>query len=281
MVILIMAKLITGLSPGRELRAQRRMITVITRRYTKEFAAELRRESERLAKGYEATGSVPPKSEEHEERIGRIYASIAKSAVRSFGSRILEQGKAMGLEIERKEGFAELFARLALEWIKAEAIRRRITRVSDETRNRIVRQVASGEKRGLGVSDIASGILKLVPFMSRVRGEMIARTETHGAANYGANQAARATGLEQEKVWISVEDARTRDFGEADGDVDEYNHREMNDQRVDMDQPFQMPSLSGGNISAMYPGDPSLPAGATINCRCAVGYLVKGLDFGD
>jgi uncharacterized protein with gpF-like domain len=97
-----------------------------------------------------------------------------------------------------------------------------------------------------------------VGIISRQRGALIARTETHGAANYGADGAARATGLKLRKEWIAAEDERTRP-----------DHNEANGQIVDMDQAFDV-----GGEALMYPGDPAGSAGNIINCRCGVSHVV-------
>jgi uncharacterized protein with gpF-like domain len=87
---------------------------------------------------------------------------------------------------------------------------------------------------------------------------MIARTETHGAANYGAGRAARETNLPLNREWIASGDERTREtHAEADGQI------------VGMDEPFTV-----GGASLMYPGDPAGPAEEVINCRCSVGFIV-------
>ena len=91
-----------------------------------------------------------------------------------------------------------------------------------------------------------------------MRGALIARTETHGAANYGADGAARATGLKLRKEWVSAEDERTRE-----------SHRLADGETVGMDQAF---NVDGERL--MYPGDPSASAGNVINCRCAVSHIV-------
>jgi uncharacterized protein with gpF-like domain len=99
-----------------------------------------------------------------------------------------------------------------------------------------------------------------VPAFSRQRAALIARTETHGAANFGAQEAAKETGLQLRKEWVSASDERTRD-----------SHRRADGQVVGMDEPFRI-----GGARLMYPGDPDGPADETINCRCAVAHQVIG-----
>jgi len=255
--------------PRREAARQNRIISAADRRFSRQFAAEIARAMREMSDKYEATGNFPALPDDHERRIRDLFLAVGVTMIEAFGDRILRQGKALKFRIETKEGFAEFFQRLALEWISAEAIRRRITSISEFTRTSIISVIMGGQGEGLGVSEIAKNINRRVPTISRWRGALIARTETHGAANYGANEAAKATGLTLKKEWLAVSDKRTR--GAEAGD--KYDHLSMDGQIVERDEPFKMPA-PGGTIDAMYPGDRSLPAGASINCRCAVSYIV-------
>jgi hypothetical protein len=160
------------------------------------------------------------------------------------------------------------------QWINLEPIRRRITSVTETTREQIVRQVARGQDEGLGVEAIAKRINKAVPQISRTRGALIARTELHSAANYSMHETAKTTGLQLKKEWVSVEDARTRTFS----DDDEYDHVSMNGQQREMDEPFLMPWVGGPDLAIMYPGEAGKPGAAVIGCRCAVVHSVVNFD---
>ena len=223
---------------------------------------------------FKRLGAVPDLPIGHVGRLRSIYTDMADVSIRAFGGRIVDQGKARGLILERKD-FAEFFRRLALEYIQDELIRQRIAMVSEATRAQMVRLVVAGQEEGLGVSEIAQSITDALPGITMRRGALIARTETHSAANFGANEAAKATGLQLQKEWVSVEDHRTRDFGEGDGVIDTFSHRAMNGAVAEMDQAFSVPNRLGGFEKMMFPGDPVGSAGNTINCRCAVSHIVK------
>ncbi len=238
------------------------------------FAAEITRASTHMINEFKRLGAVPHLPIDHVGRLRAIYIDMADVSITAFGGRIVDQGKARGLVLERKD-FAEFFKRMALEYIQDELLRQRIAFVSEATRSQIVRLVVAGQEEGLGVSEIARNITEALPGLSMRRGALIARTETHGAANFGADQAARSTGLDLQKEWVSVEDHRTRDFGEGDGVIDVFSHRAMNGVVVDIDQAFSIPNRLGGFEKMMFPGDPVGSAGNTINCRCAVSHIVK------
>lgn len=257
-----------------EYRAQRVIQDKLEAKFSPALQSEMQSALTEMLAKYEATGAVPALPDSHQPHLAELWFHMVNAAVMASGDRILVQGKAMG-KLETKEGFAELFLRLVQDYIQSEMIRQRIAMVAATTRRQIVDLITAGQNAGFGVQEIATNIRKAIPAISQARGAIIARTETHGASNYGAHQAAKATGLRIKKKWVSVEDHRTRDFGEGDGVVDEYSHRAMNGQTVDMDQPFKMPQRGGAILLCQHPGDPSLPAGAVINCRCQVAHIVE------
>jgi uncharacterized protein with gpF-like domain len=135
----------------------------------------------------------------------------------------------------------------------------KITQISDTTRAQIMTQIAIGQSAGLGQLEIAKLISGNASLIGRQRGALIARTETHGAGNFGAKKQAESTGLKLRREWIAADQpGRTRDA-----------HEDANEQVVGMDEPFE---VDGELLD--YPGDPTGSAANVINCRCAVGYIV-------
>ena len=265
-------------SREREAQIQGRMLDVLERRFARQIAEAIVQESDEILSGYRDLGYVPPASDDAARRFRDVYRSLALASIRTFGARVVTNGKAAGHQIETKQeegGFAAFFRSLANAWINLEPIRRRITNVTETTRNQIVRQVSKGQEEGLGVAEIAKMIDDRLPEISRQRGALIARTETHNAANYAMHETAKSTGLELEKEWVSVEDGRTRAISRDDA----FDHAAMDGQKRDMNEPFDMPWIGGGGepLKIMYPGEAGKPGGATINCRCVVIHGVKGL----
>jgi uncharacterized protein with gpF-like domain len=111
---------------------------------------------------------------------------------------------------------------------------------------------------GLGIQAAAKVARTQVPALSAFRSALIARTETHSAAQWANVAVATETGLETQKEWIAAEDERTReDHADADGSV------------VAQDEAFQV-----GSDMLLYPGDVTGSAEQIINCRCVVGLIV-------
>lgn len=240
----------------RELRRQNILLDRLEVSFRNRMRAELRRAMNDMIRAYEYTSEVPP-ARDHYQRVEDIYRAMAVASATTFGKRVIDQGKALGHDLETK-GFAETMARLALAYVANEAIRRRITSIAETTRNQIVSAVDQGYREGLGTAAIAKQVRARVPEFTAFRSALIARTETHGAANFGANAAAKETGLTLQKEWVAASDERTRD-----------DHRRADGQVVAMDDAFNV-----GGESLMYPGDPRGSADQTVNCRCGISHIV-------
>lgn len=88
------------------------------------------------------------------------------------------------------------------------------------------------------------------------RARMIARTESNRAINFGADIAAKDSGFETTKEWVSVHDNRTR-----------HSHLLLDGVIIGMEESFKE--------GLKYPGDPNAPASETVNCRCHLEYRAK------
>lgn len=219
---------------------------------------------------YEETGQVvlPP---DHRQRVEQALLAIWGEAARQAGRGVIDQFKAdMPLETKAdEESFFDRVVAVFAEMFGA----RKIEAISDTTREQVRQIVLQGQLEGQGILDIATRIREAIPSASRTRAAVIARTEAHGSSNFAVNETAKLSRRPLMKEWVSVDDHRTRDFGEGDGIVDEYSHRAMNGQKVPMDQAFQVPRRNGTTEHLMFPGDPNGSPGAVINCRCVVAYV--------
>ena len=125
------------------------------------------------------------------------------------------------------------------------------------TRKRIRNSIARGEEQDEPPRVLAKRIVEETGGeIARRRAITIARTESLTAASVGADEAAKATGLQLDKQWLATEDQRTRP-----------THHAADGQRVDMDGLFTV-----GGALMKFPRDPNGPAKETINCRCICLY---------
>lgn len=135
----------------------------------------------------------------------------------------------------------------------------RIQEVEQTTIKRISTLIEKGIADGLGAREVATTIRKDTGF-NRNRSLAIARTETITALNQGKYLAAQSSPYVMEKKWSPTLDARTR-----------LSHRDMYDRPfVALNQPFYLANAQGVLEEAQYPGDVTLSASNTVNCRCSL-----------
>lgn len=249
--------------PEREQRRQEKMMRRIDRTFAPQFQAEIGRAMLELSDAWQEAGAVPIVSP-HFERVQTIAEAQAWEAIKVFGVRFLELPKAAPGPNETRD-FAVTLRKFARRFILGEAFRQRITSIANTTRDHVIRMIDRGNEEGLGQDGTAKLIRDVVPRLSRARAGMIARTETHNAANYGAVQAAKETGLPLRKEWMAAADERTR-----------FQHAALHGKIVDADDKFEVQTIRDdlGYLIA-YPGDPEAPAYGTINCRCALAWVTE------
>lgn len=198
---------------------------------------------------------------------------LARVLTRYWARSIRGEGRKVHREIGDLEAKADdtLWDQFLAEYIRLYG-GQAITDILETTRRQIVEAVEKGLRDGKGIEAIAKEMRERVPALARSRARIIARTETHSAAQYASVQTAKQFRFPVVKIWNSAYDHRTRDFGEGDGVVDQGNHRVMNEVSVAIDEPFMVPNKWGGFDQMQFPGDQSAPAYQCVNCRCALSY---------
>lgn len=94
--------------------------------------------------------------------------------------------------------------------------------------------------------------------LSKSRARTIVRTETVRATNFAQMVQADQSPYEVEKMWIAIEDVRTRLS---------HSHAGVDGERVGLYEQY-----SNG---LYFPGDPRGSAKEVINCRCTQGFFAK------
>ena len=234
--------------------------TRMAARYERRLRSEIAKTLRQVADEYEKRGelAIPLAVQEHSKKISDALAADYRATALFFGERVLGEAKSRGLVLETKdEETPKALLKRSIELFIGEWLASKITRINTTTEDQIRTIVRNGIEQGFGTDKIAREIRNFAPSIARTRASIIARTETHAAANFGAQEAAQLTGLELRREWVSVEDDRTRP-----------DHADANGQVVGMNEPFE---VEGEQL--MYPGDPSGSAGNIINCRCAVVFV--------
>ena len=254
-----MARRLIDSDRQRDRNTQQRLQGQIERRYMSELAKELRNAMNGAVEHFERSGNVRV-DDQHARRVYRMLRGEWESSIEVFGDRILEAIKSTHGPRVVKADRDSLLERIVQQWLLTRGGERIADDIAETTKRQIAQQVAMGRREGLGTSAIARQVRDRIGGLSLVRAAVIARTETHNAANFGQIEAIKDTGLKARKEWISAADDRTRD--------EEFNHVAADGQTVELDASF---SISGESLA--YPGDPGGSAGNVINCRCATGFV--------
>ncbi len=135
----------------------------------------------------------------------------------------------------------------------------KVTQIDATTLALLQSELADGVEAGESIAQLSQRVDDL--YLAQIipnRSQTIAATEVVAASNYGSQEAAKASDLALNKVWLATNDGHTRP-----------DHREADGQTVGMDEPFEV-----GGEQLMYPGDVSLgaSAGEIVNCRCTQYY---------
>jgi SPP1 gp7 family putative phage head morphogenesis protein len=246
-------------SRRREIALQISLQKRLEARFEKTMRSQLTKAMRAGVAQYEADGSdfgVEARIRSGNPQLASAMGKEWRASMEVFGGRILDANEKRNRGMLKKQNQADIFQTTISDFIRTWTATK-VTQISQTTVRQVRRLISQGEEEGLGVETIARNIRKQIPVISAFRAATIARTETHTAANIGAQAAAEATGLNLNKEWLAAEDDRTRpDHADADGQI------------VGLTETFTV-----GGIEMKEPGDPSAPPEQTINCRCGIAFL--------
>ena len=178
-----------------------------------------------------------------------------------------QAGAALGEEQIAQIKQTQLDTRGAVEYIRQYGLSR-ARRITETTAKQLTQFVIKRQRAGMPVPDIMRELVDKVPAMAATRAKIIAATEVHSAAQFGAYNAALRGHRTLVKVWNTVEDDAVRDFRQGA----QFSHAAMEGVKIALDIPFLIPHSGGGTEPLRFPGDPEGSAGNVINCRCVVTY---------
>jgi hypothetical protein len=190
-----------------------------------------------------------------EETFLDLYGKVGVAFYRDFQPK-----KRMGLTEDEI-----LWEENMREWCTAKYSHRIVTiteTVKKESRKIVNSIVAEGMESGMASRDIVEILTKRLPNEYRRRTLWMARrivdTEVHAASNMSVNEAAKQSGQELKKVWLTAPpgtatvERHTLIFG-------------LNNQEVPIDGQF---NVAGELLE--FPGDPNGSPANTINCNCSM-----------
>lgn len=176
--------------------------------------------------------------------ITEIYSTAATLAFKKYKPNI----KAFGINID--------FVNQVIEYLKKYLLEKVVVPISQTTVDAIESVLQEAVREGWGVDETVKRLED--EDLTKFRARLIVRTETVKATNITQIVAADNEDYEMEKMWIAIEDKRTRKS---------HSHAGVDGERVDLDQPY-----SNG---LMFPGDPNGGPAEVCNCRCTQGYFAK------
>lgn len=252
-------------------RAQRDALDDLQARSKRRAELAVRRAYQSAIDRYELTGA-PAISPQARDDMTAAMAAIWRDALRTGAGfpDMQEKGAFMALDTKAAPRLT-LFEAIMLQFISRFGAQR-VTNINATTLSQIVKMIDAGVKEGLSVQSIARAMRAQIPMLTSARSALIARTETHTAAMHASQEVAKTAIEPMNKRWMSIEDHRTRDFGEGDGVVDMANHRAMHEVTCGIDELFSVPNKRGGFDLMSGPSDPAAPAYQICNCRCAMIY---------
>ena len=109
------------------------------------------------------------------------------------------------------------------------------------------------------------------PNYYRYQVERIVRTETTQSSQYTAMMAMDDPDIYIDKVWLSIDDDRTRNGTKGQP----FNHLGQDGTVKKLKDVFNIEVYNEPSEPLLYPGDPSGSAGNVINCRCGLGRQVR------
>ena len=123
-------------------------------------------------------------------------------------------------------------------------------RITETTYEKLKGEFAISLGEGESRKDLIKRIEETYVDITKARATTIARTEVHGATQYGTFEGYKQAGVGI-KIWVTVGDSHVR-----------HSHASQDGQERPMNSPF--------DNGLLMPGDPAGDASEVINCRCSI-----------
>lgn len=136
----------------------------------------------------------------------------------------------------------------SLERLSEEITAKKVTNVTEVTKEKINKIITQGQATGKNVKAIAKEVQKSINGMSKHRAMMIARTETAGTSSLTYHTGLVEAGFD--KTWWHV----------GGGKQDRESHLACDGETIKADEIF--------SCGLKFPHDPDADAGDIINCHC-------------
>ena len=126
--------------------------------------------------------------------------------------------------------------------------------------------LTKGVEEGQSVAEVTQAILDSGIRDEYFRARRVAVTETLRAHSVASQEAMMQSPAVEEKEWKHTGAYRN---------APRQNHVDMNGQRVGKAERFTLKGADGKTHTPMYPRDPDLPPGESVNCHCITQAIVS------
>lgn len=250
-----------------ERRIQRSQQGKAAARMAPEIRKAIKAQAEDAARGFLSGDESGATAAIEGGRLLGVVRPAVEGVATNEGKRILESAKTSRRGIITKATEEEQQALTdAVRAFIASNIGQKITQVNATTVAAVSRQIRIGREKGETPEEIAARVRKSVKGSSAYRAQMIARTESHQAAQFGMIAGARKSETAMQKEWIAAMDERTRGTSSSD----RYDHIAADGETVGLEEMFRR---TGEALDR--PGDTSGSAGNVIHCRCGTGFITQ------
>jgi len=226
-----------------------RMRAAFERKLGPEAGAFLRTQADGVARAY-GVGGLQGVGVQIELGKPRLKTMLRVAYVSGAGAQAGARFDAFGVKPPK---FVE---RRVLAFAETQSAQR-VVDISDATERRIQQVVKASIDERMTTKETAAAIQETLAGASRARAFQIARTEVGTATAFGDHLAARESGLQLLKVWLTAGDGGKRHPSEPGLEGQERN----------LDEPFDV-----AGFEMQHPLDPDGPAEQVVNCRCVLDY---------
>lgn len=247
-------------------------------KYSSLIAKEIRKDLDKFSRdvnkfGASAALSLMGAYAWNEEMI-KIMEKLYKEAAITFGNASFRAVRVMSQKAANPFGLND-------EWI-VEMVRflsvygfTLVAQMTQTTKAKLQEIVTQAIADGLTNAEIVELIMQEGGY-AEMRAKRIARTEVMRSSNYATMKGAEKHNFEVDKIWIARKDFRTRRIPR-----NSYDHIDLDGKQVAYTEPFISLGKKGDTVTAQFPGDPTTPAGFTINCRCTIAFIPRRDQFGN
>ncbi len=192
--------------------------------------------------------------------LERLYFTVGPTWAAKTG---IHRKKPVSIKALMPRGFSEHIVELMREYYGNAFFLNLAEEITETSRRRIIEILNDAAITGISIDEI---VRQFPSDFGTKRARVIARTETVASSNEASLLNAKDTGLPMQKIWMSIQDKRTR-----------LTHLIADNQTAPLDGYYQIGAvqIAAPGAKVTKEGLPT-PGAEVIQCRCVQGYkLIK------